>query len=72
MTSFSKLLYSVLIALLYASTTTATPLLSTSKHGTHRTRTLGADGSLKLETFHPESTFEVGFYLFAYCDSSVC
>ncbi|KAH8989248.1 Fungalysin metallopeptidase-domain-containing protein [Lactarius akahatsu] len=58
MASFSKLLSSVLIALIYASTTGATPLLSTSKHATHRTRTLGADGSLKLETFHPESIFE--------------
>ncbi|KAI9453871.1 hypothetical protein BJY52DRAFT_1213963 [Lactarius psammicola] len=58
MTSFSKLLSSVLIALLYASTTSATPWLSTLKHATHRTRTVGADGSLKLETFHPESIFE--------------
>ncbi|KAI9434881.1 Fungalysin metallopeptidase-domain-containing protein [Lactarius indigo] len=58
MASFSKLLTSVLIALLYASTTSANPWYSTSKHATHRTRTLGADGSLKLETFHPESTFE--------------
>ncbi|KAI9428469.1 Fungalysin metallopeptidase-domain-containing protein [Lactarius indigo] len=58
MISFSKLLSSVLIALLYASTTSANPWPSTSKHATHRTRTLGADGSLKLETFHPESTFE--------------
>ncbi|KAH8981283.1 Fungalysin metallopeptidase-domain-containing protein [Lactarius hatsudake] len=58
MASFSKLLSSVLIALLYASTTNATPFLSTSKHTTHRARSLGADGSLKLETFHPESIFE--------------
>ncbi|KAI9434882.1 Fungalysin metallopeptidase-domain-containing protein [Lactarius indigo] len=58
MTSFSKLLSSVLIALLYASTTNANPWPSTSKHATHRTRTLGADGGFKLETFHPESTFE--------------
>ncbi|KAI9434880.1 Fungalysin metallopeptidase-domain-containing protein [Lactarius indigo] len=58
MASFSKLLSSVLIALLYASTTSANPWPSTSKHATHRTRTFGADGSLKLETFHPESTFE--------------
>ncbi|KAI9434878.1 Fungalysin metallopeptidase-domain-containing protein [Lactarius indigo] len=58
MAPFSKLLSSVLIALICASTTGATPLLSTSTHATHRTRTLGADGSLKLETFHPESTFE--------------
>ncbi|KAI9453867.1 metalloprotease [Lactarius psammicola] len=58
MASFSKLLSSVLIALLYASTTSATPWPSTSKHATHRTRSVGADGSLKLETFHPESIFE--------------
>ncbi|KAH9056488.1 Fungalysin metallopeptidase-domain-containing protein [Lactarius vividus] len=58
MASFSKLLSSVLIMLLYASTTGATPLLSTSKHTTHRMRTLGTDGILKLETFHPESIFE--------------
>ncbi|KAI9442787.1 hypothetical protein BJY52DRAFT_1420949, partial [Lactarius psammicola] len=70
MTSFSKLLSSVPIALLYASTTSATPWLSTLKHATHRTRTVGADGSLKLETFHPESIFEVYFYFFAYPDGS--
>ncbi|KAI9453868.1 Fungalysin metallopeptidase-domain-containing protein [Lactarius psammicola] len=58
MASFSKLLSSVLIALLYASNTSAAPGPSTSKHATHRTRTVGVDGSLKLETFHPESIFE--------------
>ncbi|KAH9030754.1 Fungalysin metallopeptidase-domain-containing protein [Lactarius pseudohatsudake] len=58
MASFSKLLSSVLIALLYSSTTNANPWPLTSKHATHRTRAVGADGSLKLETFHPESTFE--------------
>ncbi|KAH9056491.1 Fungalysin metallopeptidase-domain-containing protein [Lactarius vividus] len=58
MASFSKLLSSVLIALLYSSTTNANPWPLTSKHATHRTRSLGADGSLKLETFHPESIFE--------------
>ncbi|KAH9082204.1 hypothetical protein EDB83DRAFT_623829 [Lactarius deliciosus] len=54
----SSLFTSVLIALLYASSTSANPWPSTSKHATHRTRSLGADGSLKLETFHPESIFE--------------
>ncbi|KAH9023056.1 hypothetical protein EDB83DRAFT_2320232 [Lactarius deliciosus] len=58
MASFSKLLSSVLIALLYASTTSATPFLSTLKYATHRAHELGADGSVKLETFHPESIFE--------------
>ncbi|KAI9453869.1 Fungalysin metallopeptidase-domain-containing protein [Lactarius psammicola] len=58
MAPFSKLLSSVLIALLYASTTSAAPWPSTSKHATHRTRSVGADGSLKLETFHPEPIFE--------------
>ncbi|KAH8989250.1 hypothetical protein EDB92DRAFT_1817186 [Lactarius akahatsu] len=58
MTSFSKLFTSVLIALLYASSTSANPWPSTSKHATHCTRSLGADGSLKLETFHPKSIFE--------------
>ncbi|KAH8989253.1 Fungalysin metallopeptidase-domain-containing protein [Lactarius akahatsu] len=58
MASFSKLLSSVLIALIYSSTTNANPWPLTSKHATHRTRAVGADGSLKLETFHPESTFE--------------
>ncbi|KAH9030751.1 Fungalysin metallopeptidase-domain-containing protein [Lactarius pseudohatsudake] len=66
MTSFSKLFTSVLIALLYASSTSANPWPSTSKHATHRTRSLGADGTLKLETFHPESIFEVCFYLSGY------
>ncbi|KAH9164614.1 Fungalysin metallopeptidase-domain-containing protein [Lactarius sanguifluus] len=58
MASFSKLLSSVLIALLYSSTANANPWPLTSKHATHRTRAVGADGSLKLEIFHPESTFE--------------
>ncbi|KAH9167272.1 Fungalysin metallopeptidase-domain-containing protein [Lactarius sanguifluus] len=58
MALFSKLLSSVLIALLYVSNTSANPWPSTSRHATHRTRSLGADGTLKLETFHPESIFE--------------
>ncbi|KAI9443781.1 Fungalysin metallopeptidase-domain-containing protein, partial [Lactarius indigo] len=58
MASFSKLLSSVLIALLYSSAANANPWPLTSKHATHRTRAVGVDGSLKLETFHPESTFE--------------
>ncbi|KAH9017583.1 Fungalysin metallopeptidase-domain-containing protein [Lactarius hengduanensis] len=54
MASFSKLLSSVLIALLYSSTANANPWPLTSKHATHRTRAVGADGSLKLEGFGVE------------------
>ncbi|KAI0291811.1 Fungalysin metallopeptidase-domain-containing protein [Multifurca ochricompacta] len=58
MAPFTKLLSSVLIALLYTSATTAMPSPSYLKHSTHRTRSIGSRGELKLETFHPESTFE--------------
>ncbi|KAI0302901.1 Fungalysin metallopeptidase-domain-containing protein [Multifurca ochricompacta] len=58
MAPFTKLLSSVLIALLYTSATTAMPSPSSLKHSTHRTRSIGSRGELKLETFHPESTFE--------------
>lgn len=57
MASFNKLFSSVLLALLYASTATAAPWPTTSKHSTHRVRNVGRD--LKIETFHPESSYEV-------------
>lgn len=56
MASFNKLFSSVLLALLYASTATAAPWPTTSKHSTHRVRNVGRD--LKIETFHPESSYE--------------
>ncbi|KAI0260276.1 Fungalysin metallopeptidase-domain-containing protein [Gloeopeniophorella convolvens] len=58
MASFTKLLSSVMVALLYASATSAMPWPASSKHATHRTRAVGPNGNLQLETFHPESTFE--------------
>ncbi|KAK0184108.1 Fungalysin metallopeptidase-domain-containing protein [Armillaria mellea] len=47
---------SVLVAVLYASTlVNATPRPASSKHSTHRVRTIGRD--LKVETYHPKSTY---------------
>ncbi len=64
MALFTKLLpvAPMLLALLFVLTTRATPWPATSKPTTHRTHYLGADGSLKLEAFHPKSTFEVSFH----------
>lgn len=52
-----KVFTSVLLAVLFASSSFAAPWPSTSKHATHRVRDISSD--LKLETFHPASTFEV-------------
>lgn len=53
---FNKFFASVLLAVVYASTSLAAPWPMTSKHATHRTRDV-AHG-LQIETFHPASTFE--------------
>jgi extracellular elastinolytic metalloproteinase len=58
MFSFNKLLKTVLVAMACASITAAAPWPSSAKHETHRVRLVGRN-SLKLETFHPASTFEV-------------
>ncbi|KAH9029325.1 Fungalysin metallopeptidase-domain-containing protein [Lactarius deliciosus] len=54
MVSFAKLLPPALFAFLFVCTASAT----TFQHNTHRTHYIGADRSLKLEAFHPESIFE--------------
>ncbi|KAH9010332.1 Fungalysin metallopeptidase-domain-containing protein [Lactarius hengduanensis] len=54
MVLFARLISPVLLAL----TTSATTWPATSHPTTHRTHYVGADRSLKLEVFHPTSTFE--------------
>ncbi|KAI0266683.1 Fungalysin metallopeptidase-domain-containing protein [Gloeopeniophorella convolvens] len=58
MASFTKLLSSVMVALVYASAASATPWLASSKYATHRTHTVGPDARIQLEALHPESIFE--------------
>ncbi|TFY63997.1 hypothetical protein EVG20_g6103 [Dentipellis fragilis] len=58
MAAFTKLLASITLALLCSSTALAAPWPVTSKHATHRTQLIGRDAGLKLEVFHPESTYE--------------
>ncbi|TCD65526.1 hypothetical protein EIP91_002534 [Steccherinum ochraceum] len=53
---FSKFFNSVLLAVLYASAASASPLAPGAKHSTHRVREISSD--LKLETFHPESSYQ--------------
>ncbi|KAH9016133.1 Fungalysin metallopeptidase-domain-containing protein [Lactarius pseudohatsudake] len=54
MVLFARFISPVLLAL----TTSATTWPATSHPTTHRTHYVGADRSLKLEVFHPTSTFE--------------
>ncbi|KAJ7108331.1 Fungalysin metallopeptidase-domain-containing protein [Mycena epipterygia] len=56
MVAFNKFFASVFLAIMYASSGLAAPWPVSSKHATHRLRTVGR--GLKLNTFHPESTFE--------------
>ncbi|EIM81848.1 uncharacterized protein STEHIDRAFT_103213 [Stereum hirsutum FP-91666 SS1] len=56
--SFVKLLASVSLALLCTSGAVAAPWPSSISHETKRTRIVGRDATLKLDTFHPASTFE--------------
>lgn len=53
----SKLLSSVLLAVTYASMSTAFVANDVPNHSTHRTRHISRE--LKLETFHPATTYEV-------------
>ncbi|KAH8978808.1 Fungalysin metallopeptidase-domain-containing protein [Lactarius hatsudake] len=66
MVSFANLSPPVLLALSFALATSATQWPATSHPATHRTHYVGADRSLKLEAFHPKSTFEASFHLFGY------
>lgn len=61
--SFIKLLTSVSLALLCTSGAVAAPWPSSVSHETRRTRLVGRDSTLKLDTFHPSSTFEVCTYV---------
>ncbi|KAH9020570.1 Fungalysin metallopeptidase-domain-containing protein [Lactarius pseudohatsudake] len=53
MVAFATFLPTVLFCLLFVSTTSATP-----QSWAHRTHYVGADRSLKLEAYHPESIFK--------------
>ncbi|KAI9456867.1 hypothetical protein BJY52DRAFT_1212809 [Lactarius psammicola] len=65
MVTFAKFLPTVLFSL-FVPTTSATLQSSTPRHFIQRTHYIGADRSLKLETFHPESTFEASSNLFRF------
>ncbi|KAI0069746.1 hypothetical protein K474DRAFT_992389 [Panus rudis PR-1116 ss-1] len=56
MVSFNKFFTSVFLAVMYATATNAVPFAPNAKYATHRTRIVGRD--LKIETFHPESTYQ--------------
>ncbi|TFK49223.1 hypothetical protein OE88DRAFT_1713503 [Heliocybe sulcata] len=56
MFSAKKLLASVLLAVTFASGTLAAPWDASAKYATHRVREISRD--LKLETYHPESSYE--------------
>jgi len=57
MAGFNKFFTAVLLAVTYAATVSAAPQPQYAKLATHRTRELHED--LVLETFNPESTYEV-------------
>ena len=57
MFAFKKVFASVFLAVLCASTASAVPYPANSKFATHRTREISRD--FKLETYHPESSYEV-------------
>ncbi|KAG5641142.1 hypothetical protein DXG03_005893 [Asterophora parasitica] len=56
MVSFNKFFTSVLLAIAYASATSAFAIPSESKHATHQTRIVGR--GLKLAAFNPSSSYE--------------
>ncbi|KAF7311373.1 Extracellular metalloproteinase mep [Mycena kentingensis (nom. inval.)] len=56
MVAFTKLFKSLLATVLLATTASALTVPTNSKHTTHRVRELPS--GLKLEVFHPESTYE--------------
>ena len=57
MFAFKKVFASVFLVVLCASTASAVPYPASSKFATRRSRVIGRD--FKLETFHPESSYEV-------------
>ncbi|KAI9434966.1 Fungalysin metallopeptidase-domain-containing protein [Lactarius indigo] len=64
MVAFSTSIPTLLFLILFVPTTSATLQSSSFKPFTHRTHYVGADRSLKLETYHPESIFKASFHLF--------
>ncbi|KAK1224030.1 hypothetical protein PQX77_013091 [Marasmius sp. AFHP31] len=56
MVAFNKFFSSVLLAVLCATYGSATPWPGSSKHSTHRVRSL--DNGLKLESFHPSPSYQ--------------
>ena len=58
MANFSLLFTSVLLAVL-AAPALAAPWPVSSKHETHRVRHYGRDLAVRVETYHPKSSFEV-------------
>ncbi|KAH9029326.1 Fungalysin metallopeptidase-domain-containing protein [Lactarius deliciosus] len=61
MVAFAPILPTVLFSLLFVSTTSATP-----QSWAHRTHYVGADRNLKLEAYHPESTFQASSHHFRF------
>lgn len=57
MPSFNKFFASVYLAVVYASLTSAVPSPLSADHSTHRVRHISRD--LKIESYHPPSSFEV-------------
>ncbi|KAI0319545.1 Fungalysin metallopeptidase-domain-containing protein [Amylostereum chailletii] len=57
MANFSLLFSSVLLAV-FASSALAAPWPASSKHGTHSVRHVGRDLAVRLESYHPPSSFE--------------
>ncbi|KAF9020455.1 hypothetical protein BDZ89DRAFT_958355 [Hymenopellis radicata] len=56
MVAFNNVLSSVLLVIVYASSSIAAPWPTDSKHTTHRVRHISRQ--LKLNTYHPRSTFK--------------
>jgi extracellular elastinolytic metalloproteinase len=56
MVAFNKFFSSVFLAVCYASTASAIPFSPSAKFTTHHTREISP--SLKIETYHPESSYE--------------
>ncbi|KAJ6556321.1 Fungalysin metallopeptidase-domain-containing protein [Mycena capillaripes] len=56
MVAFNKFFKSVFLAIVYASSSLALTVPTNSKHATHRVRSIA--NNVKLETFHPVSTYE--------------
>lgn len=62
----NKFLSSVLLAVIYASLSSALISRDVPPHSTHRTRHINRE--LKLETYHPTTTYEVINFTFSVGD----